>query len=155
MQVGIMVTNGGPHPADKWADVTTEAICDLIQIAADSVTPEALAARKAKRDLRAQLFDVFNEHHGAVQASEQNLTKKIKTIAQAADHVASPLDPLSYLDSTMVKVNAVLAATPFAAHFAKPEVQQAIVQIVGQHTVDVMHIERRWHQDRTSAAKGA
>jgi hypothetical protein len=34
--VKIMITNGGPHPADKWADITTDAILDLIQIEADS-----------------------------------------------------------------------------------------------------------------------
>ena len=36
----IMITNGGPHPADKWAEVGTEAILGLVQVADDSDTPE-------------------------------------------------------------------------------------------------------------------
>jgi hypothetical protein len=56
--------------------------------------------------------------------------------------------------SVMDEVSAALAATPFAAHFAKPEVIGIIKQIVGQHTANAMHIERSWHRDRL-AEKGA
>jgi hypothetical protein len=47
--VKIMITNGGPHPADKWAELTTDTVLGLVQIAEDSVSDEAAAARAAKR----------------------------------------------------------------------------------------------------------
>lgn len=145
-----MITNGGPHPADRWAEVTTDAILDLIQIEADSVTPEAAQARQAKRDLQPVLFVIFNAHHSRVQAAERGAVPK--SLKVAADNVAAPLEPAT--DYVMEKMFAALAATPFAAHFAKPEVQAVLTQIVGQHTADVMHIERRYHHDRLTA-KGA
>lgn len=151
-----MITNGGPHPADKWADMTTETILDLIQVAEDSVSPEATAARTAKRDLRPVLFDIFNGHHDRVQKHEQNhMRANIKSAKAASDHMTVPLDVTAHL-TVMDQVKAALAVTPFSDHFAKPKVIKTIKQIVGQHTADAMHIERRWHHDRhVATAKGA
>lgn len=155
MKVSFMVTNGGPHPADKWADLTTETILDYIQIAEDSVTPEATAARAAKRDLRPKLFAIFNDHHDGVQKKEQAANAKVKKVDHAQARVEELHDPSPHLPSVFDQVQQTLAATPFAAHFAKPEVWQVIITAIGQHTVDVMNIERRWHKDRLEAAKGA
>lgn len=153
-----MITNGGPHPADKWAELTTNTILDLIQIAEDSVTPEATAARKAKRDLRPVLFDILNDHHDGVQRLERSGNASVKTLKAAEVHactVRNPIDCTPHL-GVVDEVSAALAATPFAAHFAKPEVIEVLKTIVGQHTADVMHIERKWHHDRhVAAAKGA
>lgn len=158
MQVGFMITNGGPHPADKWAEMTADTILNLIQIAEDSDTPEAAAARKAKRDLRPTLFNILYDHHDGVQRHERSGNAKVKTLKDAEAHactVRNPIDCTPHLGAVDDVISA-LAATPFAAHFAKPEVAEVIKQIVGQHTADVMHIERRWHHDRhVNAAKGA
>lgn len=148
-----MITNGGPHPADKWAETTTESILDLIQIADDSTSPEAAAARTAKRDLRPVLFGIFNGHHDKVQKHERgHLAKNVKEAADAAALATDTLDVTQHL-SVMDEVRAAFAATPFAAHFAKPEVVGVVKQIVGSHTADVMHIERRYHSERLN--KGA
>lgn len=145
-----MITNGGPHPADKWADTTTDTIMDLIQVQEDSVTPEATAARAAKRDMRPKLFAIFMDHHDGVQKAERdNVPKSLKA---AAEHVEKPLEP--QINDTAKQVFDLLATTPFAAHFAKLEVRTVIETIIGQHTADVMHIERRYHHHR-AAAKGA
>lgn len=155
MKVSFMITNGGPHPADKWAEQTAEAILDLVQVADDSVTAEAASARKAKRDLRPVLFDIFYGHHDGVQRIERSGNASVKGARAAADHVAKPIDVEPHF-TVMDQVNAALAATPFSAHFAKPEVIEVVKQIIGQHTADVMHIERRYHHDRqVAAAKGA
>jgi len=157
MQVGLMVTNGGPHPADKWADVTTEAILGLLVDAnPDDDTPEAAAARQAKRDLRPKLFAVLCGHHDEVQNKERKrLPSEVKHFLAAKDHVAAAIEMPDQWGAENA-VLAVLAATPWADHFAKPDVAQVIRNIVRQHTADVMHIERRWHHDRLEAAqKGA
>jgi hypothetical protein len=57
--------------------------------------------------------------------------------------------------SVMDEVGAALAATPFAEYFALPEVVAHVKHIIGQHTANAMHIERRWHRDRLHAEKGA
>jgi hypothetical protein len=152
MQIsGFMVTNGGAHPADRWAELTAETILNLIVIVEDSVTDEAAAARAAKRDLRYVLFDILNQHHDDVQKGERG---NVPTDPHA--HVAAPLEPMPHVEPTMMEIRAAFAASPFAAHFAKMEVQSVLVNIVAQHTADVMHIERRYHQDRhISASKGA
>lgn len=158
MQVGIMVTNGGPHPADKWADMTTETILGLLVDASpDDASPEAAAARQAKRDLRPKLFSILNIHHGSVQAKEKRqLADEVKHVLVSREHVKAPLDVEQHMQ-VIDRVFAALAETPWKDHFAKPDVAQIIRNIVGQHTADVMHIERRWHHDRLEAAskKGA
>lgn len=146
--VKLMITDGGAHPADKWSDTTVEALLDLIQIAQDSVTPEAAAARQAKRELSPKLFAVLFKHHDSVQKHHRGALKKAK-----ASVVGQPIDVTPHM-STADEVLAALAATPFAAHFAQAHVQDAVKQIIGQHTADSIHIERSWHAD-SLAAKGA
>lgn len=148
-----MITNGGPHPADKWADMTTETILALIQVNEGAASPEAVEARQVKRDLRQVLFDIFMGHHDGVQKGEHRDLAKVKKHAEAKAHCAKPLELHPDCHAALEEVNAALKATPFAAHFAKPEVQAVLSTIIGQHTADVQHIERRWHVDRL-AAKG-
>lgn len=138
----IMITNGGPHPADKWADVTTDSIISLIQIPDDSVTPEAAQARQVKRDLTAKLFAIFNKHHGDHQKDE------IDALNADPERLMAAHDPSDRVEAVMKEVNAVLSATPFAKHFAQDDVQTVIRNTIGQHLVDVAHIERSWHFDR-------
>lgn len=152
--VSFLITNGGAHPADKWAEFTADTIVDtlLVDACPDDASDAAIAARAAKRKLRADLFDVLNDHHGRVQRHERGVCAKMKKPADAAAHVLSPVDVTPHL-SIMDVVNAAFAKTPFAEHLAKPEVQDATRAIIAQHTANVMHIERRWHHDRMT--KGA
>jgi hypothetical protein len=155
---GIMSTDGGPHPSDKWAEITANMIVDTILVddKPDNVSDEARAARKAKRDLRGKLFDIFDGHHDRVQRHERGGCGKIKKADQAethADHAQTPLDVTPHL-GVMDEVAAVFAETPWAAHLAKPETMEVVKAIIGQHTANVMNIERCWHRDRLTA-KGA
>lgn len=151
----LMITDGGPHPADKWADMTTDTLLDMIQIADNSESPEAVAARQAKRDLRPILFDLLHNHHKLVQVGERQTLKTIKDAKASGARRDGKYDPDDHATSDVCgEVCAALAATPFAAHFAKPEVDAVVHQIIKQHTVNAMNIERRWHHDRLTA-KGA
>lgn len=144
----VMVTNGGPHPADKWAETTTDAILDLIQIEDDADTPQAAMARQAKRDLRPVLFNIFMGHHDGVQKRERGELKSKRT-----SQVTARIDPTPHFEGGVIaKVEQALAATPFAAHFAQAHVHAVIHQIIGQHTANSMDIERKWHADKL--AKG-
>jgi hypothetical protein len=151
--VKMLITNGGPHPADKWADLTTETILEMIAVADDADTAEAQNARAAKRSLRPILFDIFNGHHEDVQQGERVDLKAIKDHGEACAHCEKKYELHDGVAITLQNVNAALSATPFAAHFAQAHVQAVLQQIIGQHTVNVQHIERSWHRDRL--AKGA
>lgn len=142
----LMVTNGGPHPPDKWAEITSDEILGLVQIDEDSASSEAIAARLAKRDLARQLFSYFMMHHAGVQQSER------AALAKSAKRVDAKLDPTVHLKAGAEALAPDLAAifdlTPFADHFRKPDVITVVNTIIAQHSGDVMHLERRWHADR-------
>lgn len=149
-----MITNGGSHPADKFADHAVDTMLDLVQIAEDSTSPEATTARQAKRDLRPALFEILNAAFDAAQKAEQSLPKGIKTPDAALAHAFDIKIADSTLDGVLSQVTRSFAKTPFGDHFAKPDPQAALRSIIGQCLADVMHIERRYHHDRLTA-KGA
>lgn len=150
----IMITDGGVHPADKWAEVTTDAILDLIQIREDSQSRQAGIARRDKIALKPLLFDVLNDQHDRVQKHERGVCGKHAKLADAHKHAESQIDPLPHVPTALEAVNAVLSKSVFANHFAKPDTQATVQNIIGQHFADSMNIERRTHKDRL-AAKGA
>lgn len=145
----LMVTNGGPHPADKWADTTTEAILDLIQIDDDSTSPQAAAARQVKRELRGTLFNIFMPHFDGVQSKERGDLKKAK-VSKVQERYSDEVKA-HFEGGIMAQVEQALAATPFAGHFAKAEVHDVLFRIVGQHTANALHIERQWHEAALNA----
>lgn len=147
----LMITNGGSHPADKWAEVTTDAILDLIEVADSSASDAAAEARAVKRGLRATLFDIFNGHHDGVQMRERNALASIKKHADASKHCEKPLEMHEDVPSALEEVNAAFKQTPFAAHFAQQHVQEVLRSIIGQHSANVQHIERRCHADRLAS----
>ena len=136
----LMITNGGSHPADKWADATVEAITSLLVDGnPDDASAKAQSARQAKRELTPKLFAIFNVHHEQMQS--HSLTKQ---------SVSAPIDVIAEAKAALSSVNAVLAKTPFAEHFARPDVQAILFQIIGQHSTDVIHIERLWADKKVS-----
>lgn len=152
----LMITNGGPHPADKWADMTTDTLLALVEIADNSNSPAAVAARQAKRELRQTLFAILHAHHDVVQNGERAELAKVK-ISKSEEHMLGKHDPDDHAstEEACVAVCAALMDTQFAAHFAQPDVAAVVRLIIKQHTVNAMNIERRWHHDRLTAAKGA
>lgn len=144
----FLITNGGPHPADKWAEITAQAITDLIQVKEDSVSDEAVTARRVKMEIKPKLFEVFMEHHDGVQRTERSSLHKIKRHKDACEHLVKAIELHPGAIGALEAVNKILQATPYAEHFAQEGVQLILQAIIGQHTADVQHIERRWHADR-------
>lgn len=147
MQPKIMITNNGEHPVDKWAEVTATTIVDLIEIREGSDSRQAAIARRVKLELAPKLFDVFMKHHqAAMDAEKAHLTADADTrMEHCKMHGFVATDDL---DATMDEVNAIMADTPFKAHFAQEGVRTILRNIVGQHTTDVAHHEHRYHADR-------
>lgn len=153
MRVGIMTTNGGPHPADKWALVTAGQIMEGVF---GKDTAETIGARK----LEIALLDILLDHHGKVQTRERG-----KISEHGMDRLFHPVDPREHCAAVVAeivaeakKIGRVEIADPekpgqtktvdLGAHFEKPEVQQVLAGLIGAHFATSMDIERQWHADR-------
>lgn len=154
MQPGVMITNGGPHPADKWAAMTASHIAGLIAIDEASTSPPAVAARKAKPRFELALAELLEVFHGNVQKRERDLLA-----AHGDAQLAKPIDPNDGVIDTPVEVAEAVAKaaadTPFAAHFALDQVKTVVAHIVDDHFGKVIDIERSWHADRHPASATA
>jgi hypothetical protein len=142
MSTGILVTNGGPHSADKWAEATASHIVDI----ADHIAGEK---RGAAIKLQAAIIDILTAHHTAVQIGE-------RTSLQTDGHLRLqvPLDPNDHLSLDQVVADIITAAqgTPWAAEFDNPESPTHLKALLKQHFSTSMHIERSWHADRNPSA---
>lgn len=142
----LMITDGGPHPADKWAAISAAEICDLIVIDQKAISPEAAAARIAKPVLQSAIAAALMGHHAAVQKHERGAIEK-----HGHDRLSHSIDPRDHVPKTLaeaVKDVALCAAeSPFKAHFAQAAVTEAVRGILGSHFSSAMHIERSWHAD--------
>lgn len=152
MQVGILITNGGPHPADKWAACTAKTICDLIVIDEASASPEAVACRRAKPRFQLDLADALEAVYQTNQQAEQ--ARATKNTDNASMPAIDPTDG-PHLDAAMAAILTAAKPTPFAVYFGQPEVTDPVRRIVAQHLGNIMHIERSWHADRNPDSKFA
>lgn len=135
--VGFLITNGGPHPADKWAEIMVNDIMSLIQIDDNSDTDEAAAARKAKRDLSPKLFDLFEAAGRRVQSNERAACKN-------KARLSAKLDSEPHTPKIVADFDALMAGTPFSDHFAQTSVRDHIRNVFRQRFASMMHVERCW-----------
>ena len=141
MKVKVMITNGGTHPPEKWAEQTAEQLVDVIQI--EPTYPNYEVALQDKNVLKGKLMEAMVKHHGNVQDRERD---QLKASSERLTHDLAPHQ--SHLEETLADVNAVFQASQFSAHFAKPEVQQFVRSTIASHFASAMHIERSHHADR-------
>lgn len=151
MRVGVLITDGGPHPADKWANETAESIGDLIQVDQTSNTPAAAAARKAKPRFILDMADRLESFHQShIDHSKVQLATHGNARVNPNLHPYAP-NPDILNDA----VNAVIECskgTPFEAHFQNFTTRAAVASIIGSHFSSADHIERSYHVDRHLAA---
>jgi hypothetical protein len=140
MQLGVLATDGGPHPPEKWAEATADQIIDI-----GSTAPQALLSEA--RTLRAKLVAILTPHHDRVQQHERGALA-----AKGDAHLETPLDPSPHIDDPVAEIVAAAKGTSFAAHFQRPEVQQYLRDLIGHHFASAMHIERQWHPHRRQGA---
>lgn len=151
----LMITDGGPHPADKWASITAAEICDLIQVDEKSASETAAKARIAKEKLRVDLAQALLGHHHSVQQNERTMIEK-----HGHARLSHSLDPRDHVPQTLTEaLDAVLKCmegTPFSEHFSQEKNKAAVLGILGSHFATTMHIERHWHADgKKVSAQGA
>lgn len=152
MQVGVLTTNGGPHPADKWARSTAFMISNhLIVVDEKAVSKDAVAVREARDQLNNRLYALLKPHHDTVQRGER---AKIKQLGAARlSHPLRQSDQVrdkavaEHVDVAAIMKEIVAAADvhpKIKAHFAKTETQDVIRQQVLRDFASAMDIERDW-----------
>ena len=130
----LMITDGGPHPASKWAVMTASQI---IQI--EGISTEA-------QELEKKILSVLEAEHATVQLYERRKLQDKK-------YRKTPIDPSPYIDRAFNVVIKQADGTPFQDHFAKPDVQEYIRTVLGNHFATSMDIERGWHASRKQNRK--
>lgn len=139
----VMVTDGGPHPPDKWAKVTAQQIFDDIETNAPQV------GLGEARQFRDELEQLLTQHHGNVQDSERAL------IARHGDaRLSHPLDATPHLPAVAAIV-ALAARHSFRDYFARPQTAEYLRHLLSAHFATAMHIERSWHADRNPDSEHA
>lgn len=135
---GVLITNGGPHPADKWAEATASHIVDI----ADHVAGEK---RGAAVKLQAAIIDILEAAHGDVQTGEREAIK-----AHGHDRLQHPVNPGDHvdIDATVQQIIAAASGTPWQADFTAPEMADHLKALLMSHFATNLHIERAWDADR-------
>ena len=129
MLLGSLITNHTTenHPPDKWGLLTAQRIAQMIVIDEDSGTPEAVKAREDKRQFEMRLVPIMTKYHAKVQDFEA-------AALSSGDHhrLMEPLDAehshLTTMQTAVAEIADLAKINPiFAEHFAKPDIQQHII----------------------------
>jgi hypothetical protein len=132
----ILVTDGGPHPSQKWALASARQIVPLAAV----TDPERMTA--AMR-LQADVAEILDGHHSSVQDAERaGLSER------GDDHFAHHFAADSYVEDAIAEIQAAAVGTPWEAHYADPTVQAVIAEVLEGHFRSSSHVERMWHADR-------
>ena len=128
----IMVTDGGPHAPEKWAAMTAERIFPIDP----GVTGERLHQAE---QFRLTIAELLMPHHTAVQTNERTM------LAHDIGHLLTPYAVEGYVAHIVKDIVDAAKHTPWQAHFARDDVQDAIRLIIGGDLTTIQHIERLWH----------
>ena len=142
MEVTVLVTNGGPHPPDKWAALTAKQIAALIQIDEQSDTAAAATARKAKPRLEIAISDAIESSFTQIMSDELAL---VNTGAITARN--DPFQADQYIDAALSGAVATTVGTPFEVHFSDAAVQAIVRSIISQNILDAANVQRSWAFD--------
>ena len=134
----ILVTDGGPHSAENWAEATSSHIVSI----ANTVSG---AKRGAAIKLQGLVVDILEKAHLTVQTGERT---KIAQIGPARlTHELVVAEHISFED-TIAQIVAAAIGSPWQDDFSKPEFAENLRVLLNSHFATNMHIERSYHADR-------
>jgi|SRR6516162_388840 len=135
MNVGCMITNGGPHPPEKWAGVTAKMIIDIAATAPEALFREATAFQNKVEQLLVGHHRLAQEHERNALAGEGNA------------RLLADLDTSGHVPDALDDILAAARGTSFAGHFEKPQTQAYLERLLHEHMHHIMLIERSWYAD--------
>lgn len=142
MITSFLITDGGPHSSEKWAEATASHI---IQIGEHIAGDELARARR----FELTLIDILEGHHCTVQDGERGAIDE-----HGHDRLLHHCDCSHHVDveGVLNEIVEAAASTSFATHFARPEVRVYLRDMLGTHFNSSIHVERCWHADRNPVA---
>ncbi len=143
--IGILKTDGGPHPLEKWAEATANEIANLVVVDESSTSDAAKAARRAKPRFALDLRDAFEELYGKIRD---------RTASDLKGDSSKILGLPDYKKLASSLVSATLGAaskTQFADHFKRPEVVAHLTKVIEEDVHGIIHERRSWYADVNSA----
>jgi hypothetical protein len=135
MLVGILATDGGPHSAETWAQITSTQIINIA-----SSAPEVLL--KEAREFEGHLIKLLTNHHTNVQNTERTAIKK-----HNMERLIHDIDTSQHLHVAVDDIIRLANGTSFAEHFKKSEVRAYLERLLHEHFHHSVVIERSWHAD--------
>jgi len=140
---GILVTDGGAHPPDMWAEASANEIANIVIIDEQSASEEAKVARRAKPRFALDMADALEDCHAAAQEAErEHLSKK------GSDRLEEDHDYHEHCDDAVEKVLGIASKTPFSAEFKREDVMKRVRMIIEADMHTVVDIERSLHVDK-------
>jgi hypothetical protein len=135
----ILATNDGPHPAEKWAHITTTEILSLIEIE-HGAKP---SAKIDKMELEVKLLRVLSAGHQRMMNFER------EAISHDGDvRLAAALHEPEIVNDVVSEIVKAAGSTMFSEHFRSNSVTAFLHEVVANHFASSIHIERLWHTDR-------
>lgn len=148
----IMITDGGPHPPEFWAQVMAEEIMDLAQsgltpwnIPDEPQTPvrnaDPMRSSQALR-LQAGLLEALTPHFdGCITAEREKLQEDMA-------HLLSELGAPEHAANSVKSVHQTLDGSLWHGHFAAEDAERFLYEYLHRNLRSAQHIERSWHVDR-------
>lgn len=139
MQIkSILITDGGPHPADKVAEATAGLIADLIQLELNATEGTSLAKKK----FEVAVMEAMLKAHKDAQLHE-----RISLHDKQDKQLDHDCDPMEFAKPAFDAVIAATKGTVFEPHFQLEHVQSVVMQTILNDIGTSMHTERSWHVD--------
>lgn len=130
-----------PHPADYHAEITA----DKLIMVAETAAPEL---KRAGRDLRKKVEAILLKHHTKVHDDEQAALKE-----HGLARLEHPLQSRHVDSSLLEEIVAASRGTILEEHFARPEVQDVIMNELRHETGSQMAVHRQTHEHRERLKK--
>lgn len=138
---GIMITNGGPHSAEKWAFTTGEM---LFPIDSNVAGDRLIAAKK----VQLAIIEALIPHHDVNMTNERNQLSSSGDIA-----LDLPYSPEQEMQRAFNSIVSILKTSPWAYKAVDPEWEKAVKEILASHFATSQNIERQWHCHRSGSEK--
>lgn len=141
MQLGVMITDGGAHPPEKWAVMTAETIFPL----GDALKGDrALLARK----VQLAIAEALMPHHESHQDNER---AALETHGDA--HLDRAHDPIPRAEEALEAVKNCIRGTPWEDKIMDAAWLNLVGGILATHFATSADIERQWHCHRNPSEK--
>ena len=142
MEPKVMITNGGAHPPEKWAEISC---AEIIAIPADSQSPQAQVGRR----LELKVLDILTTYHEHVIAAE-----RAQLDEDGDGRLESPLDGKEHDPEEVVTgIQEAAKGTEWEGWFKRPEIMQNIRNVLAHHAELAMDVERSWYVDLNPDSK--